>query len=318
MAAESVWKLGGLSVRELGKRVWNEIDKDDVLGHSAELAYYFTFALFPLLLVLISVLGMLASTGSAVRSSLMQYMADVMPGSANQLIQSTLTEITKSSGGGKLSFGLILSLWSASAGVAALMSTLNVTYDVKEGRPFWKVRAIAVALTIALSILIISSLILVLYGGRIADGVGNAIHMGSAFTIGWRVVQWPVAIFFLLVSFAMVYYFAPNVEHRKWYWITPGSVLGVFLWLVASIGFKIYLNYFNTYSATYGSVGAVIILLTWLYVSGVAILIGSEVNSEIEHAAAAHGDPEAKAEGGKTPQGVQSAKSRPAEKRPAA
>ena len=144
MAAESVWKLGGMTVPELGKRLWKEIDHDDVLGHSAELAYYFTFALFPMMLVLVSLLGMMAGPGSAIRDNLMQYIADVLPGSAQQLVQTTLMEITRSSSGGKLSFGLLIALWSASAGVAALMKTLNATYDVNEGRPFWKVRAIAV------------------------------------------------------------------------------------------------------------------------------------------------------------------------------
>lgn len=319
MAAESVWKLGGLSVPQLGKRLWNEIQKDNILEHSAALAYYFTFALFPMMLFLVSLLGMMAGPGSSIRQSLMQYLATVLPGSANELITKTLTEITTASSGGKLSFGLILALWSASAGIVALMDALNVTYDVKEGRPFWKVRAVAIGLTLALSVLVISAMTLILYGAKIADLVGKVIHLGAAFTVGWKIVQWPVAIFFLLVSFAMVYFFAPNVEQRKWYWVTPGALLGLVLWLLASLALKVYLNYFNSYSATYGSLGAVIILLTWLYVTGMAILVGGEVNSEIEHAAAEHGDSQAKAEGEKVPlDAAKRGKPRPAEKRPAA
>jgi membrane protein len=316
VAAESAWKLGGLGIGQLGKRVWAEMTEDEVLDRSAALAYYFVFALFPMLLVMVAVLGLMAGPGSQIRSELMQYLGRLLPSSASGLVEQVLNQTSQASGGGKISFGLLLSLWSASAGVVALMNALNAVYDLKEGRSFIKARAIAIGLTIALSVLVISALVLILYGGGIAEWVGNMMHLGGAFTLAWKIVQWPVALLFLVVAFALVYYAAPDVKEQKWHWISPGAFIGVVLWVVASIGFKIYLSYFNNYSATYGSIGAVIILMLWFYVTGLALLIGGEINAEIEHAAAEQGDREAKARGEKQPGEV--ASRHPREKRPAA
>jgi len=316
VAAESAWKLGGLSMAQLGKRVWAEVSGDELLDRAAALAYYFVFALFPMMLFLMAMMGMLAGPGSQMRTELMQYLSTVLPESASGLVQQVVDQTTKASGGGKLSFGILLSLWSASAGVVALMNALNAVYDVKESRSFIKARAIALGLTIALSVLIISALVLILYGGKIAELVGNMMNLGGAFTVAWKIAQWPVALACLVVAFALVYYFAPNVKQPTWHWITPGAVVGVALWLVASFAFKIYLSFSNTYSATYGSVGAVIILMLWFYVTGLSLLMGGEINAEIEHAAAEHGDQEAKARGERTPGEV--ASRHPSEKRPAA
>lgn len=297
MAAESAWKLGGLSWKQLGKRSWTEFNDDEILDRSAALSYYFLGAIFPLLLVLFSLLGVMAGPGSHLRQSILQYIATALPSDASGLVQRTLDHMLQASGGGKIGFGLLLSLWSASAGMTAVISALNVVYDVQEQRSLLKVRAIAIGLTLAISVCMIIGLGLVLYGGNIAELVGQQVGLGSAFVWGWKILQWPVIIGFLLLSFALTYYFAPSLQDQRWEWVTPGSVLGLALWLVTSIGFKIYLHYFNGYSATYGSLGAVIILMLWFYVSGISILMGAEVNSEIEHAAAEHGDKEAKARG---------------------
>lgn len=295
----SPWKLGGLTWPQLGKRTWTEINKDDVFGRAAELAYYFMLAIFPGLFFVVSIFGIVAHGNPDLRNSLMRYIATVMPGDASGLVQRTLQQIIQSSSGTKLWLGLLGALWTASSGMSALMDVLNITYDVNEGRAYWKKRLLAIVLTVAVTILTIAALVLILYGPKIADSLFSTVGLGNVFAWIWKIAQWPVAIFFVVSAYAIVYYEGPDVEQRKWYWITPGATIGVFLWLAASFGFRVYLNFFNSYNQTYGALGGVIILMLWLYVTALAILIGSEVNSEIEHAAAARGEREAKAPGQK-------------------
>jgi len=297
----TLWKLGGLSWSALAKRVWTETNEDDVWGRAAQLAYYFLLALFPLLIVLTSALGMMLGSGSGLRASLFNYLSQVMPGSAFQLVDTTMSEIAGASGAGKLSFGLLATLWAASNGMGAITAALNVAYDVEETRPWWKQRLVAVVLTIALSILVITALLLVLLGGRVADGLAAHYQLGGFFPIAWKVLQWPMVFAFMVLAFALIYYFAPSLKDQDWKWLTPGSLIGVVLWLLVSFGFKGYLHFFDSYSTTYGSLGAVIILMLWLYLTGAAILIGSEINSEIENAAAEAGLPDAKERGEKSP-----------------
>ena len=297
---ESMWKLGGIGWVQLAKRVWAEINEDDVWGRAAQLAYYFLLALFPLLIFFTAALGLMLGAGEGLRTSLFNYLSQVMPGSAFQLVDSTMTEITGSSGAGKLSFGLLATLWAASNGMGAITQSLNAAYDVKDERPWWKQRLVAVALTMALSVLVIGALLLMLVGGRVADALAAHYELGGFFPIAWKTIQWPLIFAFMVTSFALIYYFAPDVRDQKWMWLTPGSTIGVVLWLLVSLGFILYLHFFNSYSATYGSLGAVIILMLWLYLTGAAILIGSEINSEIEHAAAEAGAPDAKPRGSKT------------------
>jgi membrane protein len=194
-----------------------------------------------------------------------------------------------------------LTLIAATSAMTNVMDTLNAAYNVREGRSLVKFRGIAISLTVAIGILIVVALTIVLYGNGIANSVGNLVHLGYVTTWIWKIVQWPVAVFFLLLSFALIYYFGPDVEFPVWHWISPGSVAGVFLWAVVSFGLRVYLHFFNSYSKTYGSLGAVMILLLWFYVTGIAILIGGEVNAEIENAAAKRGIPEAKEKGEKKP-----------------
>jgi len=297
----SLWKLGGLTWKDLGKRVWAEMQADEVFGRAAQLAYYFLLALFPLLLFLTSVIGLVMGAETSLRESLFAYLGTVLPGSASQLVNTTILEVTKSSGGGKIAFGILAALWAASNGMGAITQSLNIAYDVEESRAWWKQRLTAVGLTVALSLLIISALLLVLYGGRIADYVAASYGYGESFAIAWKVIQWPIALAFVLLAFASIYYFAPDVKDQKWIWVTPGAVLGVTIWLLVSFSFRVYLHFFDSYSKTYGALGAVIVLMLWLYLTGAAILIGGEVNAEIEHAAAKAGAPDAKEEGEKTP-----------------
>ena len=298
----SLWALGNLSWRELAKRVWSEIQEDDVFGRAAELSYYFLLALFPFLIFLTSVIGLVLGSGSGTRQTLFDYLARVMPPSAYQLITSTMTEVSAASGGGKISFGILAALWAASNGMSAITGSLNAAYDLKESRPWWKQRLAAIGLTSALSILIISALLLVVAGGGIADWLAHTFGLGATFPLVWKIIQWPVVLACMTFAFALIYYFAPDLDEQSWQWLTPGSAIGVALWLLVSIGFRIYLHFFDSYSATYGSLGAVIILMLWLYFTGTAVLIGGEINSEIEHAAAQQGEPDAKAKGEKAPQ----------------
>ncbi len=295
----SPWALGGLSVKELAVRVWREIGEDDVFGRAAQLAYYFLLALFPLLLFLTTLLGYFASENSELREDLFRYLGTVAPPEAARLIYETMNSVIEGAGGGKTAFGILAALWAASAGMGAIISALNAAYSVEESRPWWKQRLTAILLTIALAVLIITALVGVLYGHDIAEAVARNFGLGAAFEWTWKIVQWPIILAFVLLAFGLIYYFAPNVEDASWKWVTPGSVLAIALWLLVSFGFSLYLRYFNSYEATYGTLGAVIILMLWFYLTGVAILIGGEINSEIEHEAAERGAPGAKQKGEK-------------------
>ncbi len=279
------WVLSNLSLIDLLKRVWGEINQDDIFGRAAQLAYYFLLALFPLLLFLITLLGYFAEADSELRNELLSYLARVVPYSAVELIHTTLDEISAAKGGGKLSFGLLAALWAASNGMGAISQTLNVAYEVDERRPWWKVRVVSIGLTILLAVLIITALVLVLQGGRIAELIAGTVGLSGVFTTTWKILQWPIVFAFLLTAFSSIYYFAPDRRDRRWVWITPGAVVAVLLWLIASLGFRTYLHFFNSYSATYGSLGALIILMLWFYLTGAAILVGGELNSELERAA---------------------------------
>ena len=298
----SLWKLGGLGWVGLGKRVGKEIQEDNVLGRAAELSYYFLLALFPFLIFLTSVIGLMLGSGAGTRNTLFEYLGRIMPPSAFQLISSTMTEVSAASSGGKLSFGLLAALWAASNGLTAITDSLNTAYDLKESRPWWKTRLVAIGLTMALSVLIIGALVLVVAGGHIAEWLAAHYGFGPVFPTAWKIIQWPVVLAAMILAFALIYYFAPDFREQAWQWLTPGAAVAVVLWLLVSLAFRVYLNFFDSYSATYGSLGAVIILMLWLYFTGAAVLIGGEVNSEIEHAAAQQGEPEAKEKGEKAPQ----------------
>ena len=296
---ESIWSLGGLSWKDLAKRVWQEINHDDLINRAYELAYNFLFAVFPMLLFLIALFGVFAALGTKLRTDLFTYMQGVLPTAAFQLVSKTVNEIARNTGGGKLTVGLLLALYSGSAGMTQLISTLNIAYEVRERRSWIKVHLVSIVLTLAISILVVAALLLVLAGGLVAHYLGGVLGLSSLFVIGWKILQWVLALGFILLAFALIYYFGPDLKERHWYWVTPGSVAGVAVWLIASGTLRVYLHFFNAYSKTYGSLGAVIILLLWFYVTGLAFLIGGEVNSSIEHAAAERGHPEAKAPGQK-------------------
>jgi len=234
------------------------------------------------MLVLVTLLGYVAGAGSDLRDKLLTYVATVMPYSAVTLVRTTLDEITRARSGGKLSLGILAALWAASNGMGAISSTLNVAYAVKEDRPWWKVRLVAIFLTIMVSLFTVVALALVFFGGHLGDRVAAHFGYSAAFTIAWKLLQWPIALLFLLLTFDLIYYLAPNDRRPKRRLWTGGAITAVVLWLLVSFGFRLYLHFFNSYSVTYGSLGALIVLMLWFYFTGMAILIGGEVNSELE------------------------------------
>ncbi|HZI20452.1 MAG TPA: YihY/virulence factor BrkB family protein [Pyrinomonadaceae bacterium] len=293
----SSWSFAGLGWRELARRVGRQALAHDTISRSAQLSYFFLFSLFPLLVFLTSLLGLFSDSGVELRDELLGHLRAVVPAKAHALIRDTLDEIISASSGGKVSFGLLVALWTASFGMSAVVTSLNEAYGVRESRPWWKAQLVALALTVTLVVLIMSALALLLYGHSIGLLLADRLGLGATFTTVWAVLQLPFVLAFVLLAFALIYYFAPDVQQIKWQWITPGSVLGLGLWLAVSFAFRLYIHFFDTYSTTYGSLGAVMILLLWLYLTGAAILVGGELNAIIEHAAAEAGAPDAKEHG---------------------
>jgi len=279
---ESVWHFGGLSWVQLIRRVWRASNDDDVYNRAYELAYNFLIAVFPLLLFLMALFGLSVSEGAKLQNDLFRYFQEILPPLASDLLRQTVTEVVERSNGGKLTFGLLLALYAGSSGTTQLMSTLNVAFQVRETRSWIKVRLISMALTLVMSMLVIVASLMVLAGGFVAEFLGREIGLSAIIIAGWKVLQWIISVGFVLLACALVYYFGPDLRSRRWHWITAGSVIGVSLWLMASAALRLYLHFITSYSASYGSVGAVIILLIWFYVTGLAFLIGAEVNSVIE------------------------------------
>src|SRR5262249_28406866 len=238
----SIWELGGLSRWQFTKKVWIGINEDDLFGRASELAYNFILSLFPLLLFLLALFGLFASQGTELRANLLFYFSHVLPPAAFQLVTKTIDEVTNNTGGGKLTFGIFMTVVLASGGMSSMMSTLNGAYRVHECRSWLKLRAIALGLTIATSVMLVLALIVILLGNYLTDLIGAKLNLGSAVVLGWKIMQWPIALFFTVVAFSLIYFFGPCLRKREWRWITPGAVFGVMLWLAASFGFRAYLH----------------------------------------------------------------------------
>jgi membrane protein len=277
-----------LSWLQLIRRVWRASNDDDIYNRAYGLAYNFLIAVFPLLLFLMALFGLSVSEGAKLQYDLFRYFQEILPPLASDLLRQTATEVVQRSNGGKLTFGLLLALYAGSAGTTQLMSTLNFAYQVRETRSWIEVRLISMALTLVMSMLVIVASLMVLAGGFVAESLGREIGLSAIIIAGWKVLQWIISVAFVLLACALVYYFGPDLRSRRWRWITAGSVIGVSLWLMASAALRLYLHFITSYSASYGSVGAVIILLIWFYVTGLAFLIGAEVNSVIELSSVQH------------------------------
>ncbi len=281
----SVWKLGGLTPWQLSRNVFRNIAANNLLGLASDLAFNFIFALFPLILLMVTLFGVFASSRVELQTDFLAYFGDFLPPAAFALLKTTALELSANASGGKVTFGIVFVLWFASGGVSSMISALNLAYRVRETRSWFNVRLIALGLTLLISILLLTALLIVLVSGHFVDWLGLELHIQPAIVLIWKTIQWPAAILFVVLSYSVIYYCGPDLKQPRWLWITPGSAFGAILWLLASFAFRIYLHFFNTYNAEYGSLGGVMILLAWLYVAGFAFLIGGEINAEIERAA---------------------------------
>jgi membrane protein len=271
--------FGGLTLKELAKRTWNESNEDNVFGGAAELAYYFMLALFPMLIFLTSLVGFLPGAQEAIFNAL----SKVVPGEAWRLVSETLNDVITNSSGGLLSFGVLGTIWASSSGVSSVMGTLNTAYDVKEERSFVKMRLTAIGLTLALAMLVVGGAVLIMFSHTLSDWLTSTLGLGNVFKVVSTVIGYLIAIALLFFGIGLLYFFGPNVK-QKWHWITPGAVFAVAAIIIGSLLFSVYLKLGPKYSATYGSLGAVIILMLWLYLVGLVLLVGGEINAEVEHA----------------------------------
>jgi membrane protein len=285
----SLWDLQGMPLKTLVQRTVRSFLNDNLLGRAAELGYYFLFALFPTLVSASTILGLAAKSAASIYVQLLHYFALIIPPSAYSIVLDTFNQTTAASSSGKLTFGLAAAIWAASVGFTAIQDSLNVVYKVKETRPYWKVRSSAIILTILLSV-IVTLLLASLLGGDFLALLArhHIVQAEMAFTavLLARILGWIVAGFLLALLFSVIYYWGPDVANKQWHWFTPGAALGIVGWLASSAALRIYLHFFNNYSVTYGSLGAVIILLLWFYITGLMLLLGAEINSEIEAYAA--------------------------------
>jgi membrane protein len=280
----SLWDFQGAPVGQVMKRAFSSFLDDNLLSRAAELGYYFLFALFPTLVSASAILGLAARKASLIYVHLLNYMAIVIPQSAFAIVVETFNQTTAAATTGKVTLGLAAAIWSASVGFSAIQDGMNTVYCVRETRPYWKARGSAILVTMLLSVIVTLNLAALLGGDFTAKYALHHIwHRWLAITaaVVLHTVAIVVAIGTLMLVFAVIYYFAPDLKNKRWHWVTPGGAVGIVGWLAASIGLRIYLHYFNSFSVTYGSLGAVIILLTWFYISGLMLLIGAEINSEI-------------------------------------
>jgi membrane protein len=284
---QQVWTLGGLAPKQLARRVLREIRNDNVSGAAAQLAYYFLFSLFPFLIFLATLLPHVPVAD--LLPQILALIGGFMPPEALDVIETNLHRFLTQPRGGLMSFGILVTLWTASQALAAVADNLNRAYGVREGRPWWKARGTAILMTIALAVLLVASTTLLVVGPALSDRLAEWLGIAPAMKLAWLILRWPIVVLLMIFAAALVYYFAPDVE-QEWRWVTPGSAFAVLVWIVMSLLFGFYVENFGNYDVVYGSIGAVIVLLTWLYLSGFVLLVGGEINAEIEHAAAAGKD----------------------------
>jgi membrane protein len=260
---------------------------DRIFGHAAELGFYFLFALFPTLFCAGSILGLAARSTHQIYDRLLDYLALVIPTSALGTVLDTFNQTTAVANSGRVTFSSIAAVWSASVGVSAVQDTLNDVYRIRNSRSYIVARIYAIALTILLTAIASMSLASLLGADLVSAFAYHYFpdHLLALVTsLVAKIIGLLIALAFVFLLFAVVYYWAPDWKERRWHWFTPGGMVGIFGWLLASLGLRVYLHYFKSYSVTYGSLGAVIILLTWFYITGLMLLLGAEINSEIEAA----------------------------------
>jgi membrane protein len=280
---DSPTELGGRQWLATAKRAFKEFIEDEMIDRAAALTYYAVMALFPALLVLVALLGIFGQYPQTV-NALLDIVRQVAPGTAVDNIQKPITEVVQNKGGARalLGVGLVAALWSSSAYVAAFTRAMNQVYERAEGRPFWKLRpqqlGITVVLLLGLTILGIGLVV----SGSVAQAIGNTIGLGSTAVSVWNIAKWPVMLVVLMAVVAGLYYATPNVRHPRFRWLTPGGIIAILAWIIASALFALYVSNFGSYDKTYGSLGAVILFLTWLWLTNVTLLFGAEFDAELE------------------------------------
>jgi len=274
---------------DLIKRTATEALADDVFILAAQQAYYFFFALFPALLFVIGIASFFPL--QSLTGDVVNMLGRVAPQTVTQIIVQAMNSLGQQNSGGVLTFGFLITVWSTSGAMTAIITTLNAAYDVTESRPWWKTRLIAIGLTVGIAVFVIASMFLVIAGPTLAEHLAGRFDLGAAFKWAWWVLQWPVVFALVATAIGLIYYFAPDVE-QDWVWITPGSIAATLLWTVVSIALKLYYEFVpSAANPTYGAIGGIMVLLLWFYASGIALLFGAELNAEIEHASPYGKDP---------------------------
>jgi membrane protein len=279
--AERPTELGSGSWFSVLKGTAKEFRRDNLTDWAAVLTYYGILAIFPAILALVSVLGLV---GESATQPLIDNLGSVAPGPAQEILTSAITNLQDSQGAAGLALivGLAIALWSASGYVAAFMRASNGIYDIEEGRPFWKTTPIRVVTTLVLLLLLALVAVGVTFTGGLAEEAGKIVGVEGAAVDAWDIAKWPVIVAAVITMFGILYWAAPNVKHPGFRWITPGTVLGLVVWIAASAGFALYVASFASYNETYGAIGGVIVFLIWLWISNLAVLLGAEFNAELE------------------------------------
>ncbi len=261
------------------KRLYYKVDASDLFNRAAQIAFYFSFAFFPLLLFLVTLAGLVLESTESLKRELYSYLNQIMPSSAFDLVHKTLDEIIENSSGGKLTIGIFVTLWSASAGIDSIRSSLNAVYELKEVRSWWNTKLQSLVLTLVFIILLGIALVVVSSGWEIFQYLLAAIGFRVTSPLVLVSIQWIALFAVLLFATEVIYSWVPCFDKFRWVWITPGALVAMVLWVAFTGGFRLYLQYFNTYNRAYGSLGAVIILMLWMFLTGTAILIGGAINS---------------------------------------
>ncbi|MCA1589326.1 MAG: YihY/virulence factor BrkB family protein [Acidobacteria bacterium] len=261
------------------KDLYEKTLETDLFGRAAQVAFYFSFAFFPLLLFLVTLFGLVLDSTESLEAKLYYYFAQLMPPSAYSLVRTTMTEIIENSSGGKLTLGAVVTLWSASAGVDSLRNSLNSVYEVDESRAWWYTTLQSLVLTLLFILLLAVALGILTAGWQLAQTAVDAAGYQISSPLVLTSIQWIGLLVVTLFTTAVVYSWLPSFEEFHWVWISPGAIVAILLWLVFTGGFRLYLQFFNSYNKSYGSLGAVIILMLWMYLTGMALLIGGAINS---------------------------------------
>jgi membrane protein len=265
------------------KRAVGRFRADNMTDSAAALTYYAVLSLFPGLIVLVALLGLVGQYPQTT-NAILDIIDQVGPQSAVDTFREPVESVVKNKGdaGALLGIGLVAALWSASGYIGAFTRASNVIYEVREGRPFWKLRPLQLVVTVVAVILLATLAVAIVLTGDLARAVGDKIGVGDTAVTAWSYAKWPVLLIAVMTIFSGLYYVTPNVRQRGFRWITPGGVLAVVLWVIASIGFSLYVSHLGSYNKTYGSLGAVVVFLVWLWISNAAVLFGAEFNAEIE------------------------------------